>query len=62
MTIFELAVAREVYRLLEERKTRPLTRGEAMFLEAADPLIVRLKYQEALHDETARKQAAGSRN
>jgi hypothetical protein len=47
MTSFELAVAREVYRLLEERQTRPLTPGEAMFLEAADPVIVRLQYQEA---------------
>jgi hypothetical protein len=55
MTIFELAVAREVHRLLEERKTRALTRGEAMFLEAADPLIVRLKYQETLLDTPTAK-------
>ena len=62
MTIFEIAIAREVYRLLEQRKTRPLTRGEDRFLAAADATMARIDYQETLHDETARKQAAGSRN
>ena len=61
MTILEIAVAREVYRLLEERKARPLTPGEAKFLAVADSTMSRIEYQEA-HDKTAARQTAHPRN
>lgn len=62
MTIFEFALAREVHRLMEERKTRPLTPGEAEFLAVADSTMSRIEYQEVLHDKTTSRQAARPRN
>jgi hypothetical protein len=56
LTIFEFAVARFVNQLLDERKARPLTRGEERFLARVNGVVAEIQSQEITHDENTARQ------
>lgn len=61
MTIYQYAVVQIVYKLMEERKTRPLTRKEEQFLVRADGTVGRIKRQEQ-HDQIAPRYSSHTGN
>jgi hypothetical protein len=58
VTIFEFAIAREVYRLVAEEAKRKLTEKEERLLDALSPIVRRLEIQEWGKDARANSRAA----
>jgi len=52
LTIFEFAVARLVNQLLDERKARPLTRGEERFLARVNGVVAEIQSQQTLREHS----------